>query len=152
MYIFVIKLFYVFKYNLFLYKIEFISDKKYRNFNDWKKIIVMYIKTAYNRSDTVGYGRIRSDTVEYGRIRSDTVRYGQIRSDTVRYGQIRSDTVRYGQIRSDTVRYGYGYGAATEWLRYGYGTATVRLRVLARIGRITVYFFSKIFYQLQRLT
>jgi hypothetical protein len=23
----------------------------------------MYIKTAYNRSDTVGYGQIRSDTV-----------------------------------------------------------------------------------------
>jgi hypothetical protein len=111
MYIFVIKLFYVFKYNLFLYQIEFISNKKYRNFNDWKQIIVMYIKTAYNRSDTVRYGQIRSDTVGYG----------QIRSDTVRYGQIRSDTVRYGRIRSDTVGYGYEYGMATVWLRYGYG-------------------------------
>ena len=35
----------------------------------------------------------------------------------------RSDTVRYGQIRSDMV---------------GYGTATVRLRLSARIGSITV--------------
>jgi hypothetical protein len=54
---------------------------------------------------------------------------GQIRSDTVGYGRERSDTVGNDRIRSDTVGYGYGYGMAT-----------VRLRVLARIGRITVRF------------
>jgi hypothetical protein len=67
----------------------------------------MYIKTAYNRSDTVGYSRLRSDTVDYGQIRSDTVGYGRIRSDTVRNGRIRSDTV------TATVRLRYGYGMAT---------------------------------------
>jgi hypothetical protein len=57
--------------------------------------------------------------------RSDTIRNGWIRSDTVRYGEIWLDTVGYGWIRPDTVEY---------------GTAAVRLRLSARIGRITVSF------------
>jgi hypothetical protein len=52
----------------------------------------------------------------------------------------RSDTVRYDQIRSDTV----GHGRIRLRLRYGYGMATVRLRVLARIGRITVILIVKL--------
>ena len=108
----------------------------------------MYTKTAYNQSDTVG--QIRSDTVGYGQIRSDTVRYGQIRADTGGYGWIRADTVGYGQLRADTVRYGWKRSDAVRYGRMrsdtvrlrsvtvGYGTATVRLRLSARIGRITV--------------
>jgi hypothetical protein len=56
--------------------------------------------------------------------------YAQLRVDLRRNnfpGQKRLDTVGYGWIRLDTVRQ-----------RYGYGTVTVRLRLSAIIGRITV--------------
>ena len=37
--------------------------------------------------------------------------------------------------RSETVGYG--------WIRYGFGTGAVQQRLLARIGRITVYFVNE---------
>jgi hypothetical protein len=69
----------------------------------------MYIKIAYNRSDTVRNGRIWY-TVGYGRYGSGTV----------------------------AVRQRYGSGTAAVRQRYGSGTAAERLRLSARIGRITV--------------
>jgi hypothetical protein len=39
----------------------------------------MYIKIAYNRSDTVEYGWIRLNTIEYVWIRLETVEYGRKR-------------------------------------------------------------------------